>query len=281
MRKLALCAVLLGWGILTSVSTPAAQEPLWEIGGGIGVASIPDYRGSDERHTYVLPIPYFVYRGDRFKVDRGGVRSDLVQTDGAVLDISVNLGPPAKSDKNQARAGMPDLDPVIEAGPSVQWLLYANQNRDRKLALLLPMHAVMTTRFEYIGWLFSPRLNVDFLNLGPGSGWDLGAAVGPLYASEKYHDYYYEVRQEFATPTRPVYEARAGYSGSRVTLSLSKHFPSFWVGAFARYDRLNGAVFEDSPLMRTDHSLMAGFGVSWIFARSPERVEVKSEFINP
>src|SRR5882757_8072770 len=38
--------------------------PLWEVGGGLAYAHLPDYRGSDEAHSYVLPFPLLVYRGD-------------------------------------------------------------------------------------------------------------------------------------------------------------------------------------------------------------------------
>ena len=93
-----------------------------------------------------------------------------------------------------------------------------------------------------------------------------------MYASEDFHDYYYEVPPEFATATRPAYNADGGYSGARTTLTLSKRFKEYWVGAFARYDSLRGATFEDSPLVRTNHSFMAGIAVSWIFATSAEVV---------
>lgn len=38
----------------------AEQLPLWEAGLGVGVVDFADYRGADERSTYVLPLPYFV-----------------------------------------------------------------------------------------------------------------------------------------------------------------------------------------------------------------------------
>ncbi len=259
----------------------AAVEPEWEAGVGVAMMSIPDYRGSDEGNTYLLPIPYFVYNGDWLRVDRSGAHGDLARTQGMVLDLSMNLGPPANSEKNVARAGMPDIDPTIEGGPSLKWLWYENDKRDRKLTIQLPARAVLTTGFEYIGWVFSPHLNMDFLNLGPSGGWNFGVAVGPFYASEKYHDYYYEVRPEFATASRPAYDARGGYSGLRTTLALSKRFSQFWVGGFARYESLNEVVFDDSPLMRKSNSFMAGIGVSWIFARSAERVVVKPSDVAP
>lgn len=94
-----------------------------------------------------------------------------------------------------------------------------------------------------------------------------------MFASEAYHDYYYEVAPEFATLRRPVYDADGGYSGSRITVSLSKRFDRFWIGVLARYDNLSGATFADSPLVQTEHSFMAGIGVAWILAQSETTVE--------
>jgi outer membrane protein len=37
--------------------------PLWEVGAGVGVLNLPDYRGAESRSNYVLPVPYFIYRG--------------------------------------------------------------------------------------------------------------------------------------------------------------------------------------------------------------------------
>jgi outer membrane scaffolding protein for murein synthesis (MipA/OmpV family) len=100
-------------------------------------------------------------------------------------------------------------------------------------------------------------------------------AAGPLYATERLHDYYYQVDPAFATATRPAYDARAGYSGVRVTVSLSKRFRHLWFGAFARYDDLSGTVFEDSPLVRIHRSFMTGFGIAWVAAVSEQRVRAR------
>ena len=49
----------------------AAQDlPLWEAGVGVATVSFPAYRGSDQRQAFVLPTPYFVYRGEFLKADR-------------------------------------------------------------------------------------------------------------------------------------------------------------------------------------------------------------------
>jgi outer membrane scaffolding protein for murein synthesis (MipA/OmpV family) len=252
---------------------PAAEKPLWEAGMGVAVLSIPDYRGSDEQRSHVLPLPYLVYRGEVVKVDREGVHGRLFGSDRVKLELSLGAGPPAKSNENEARRDMPDIDPTLETGPELRIELYASEARDRQLTLRLPVRAVIATdlsHWRYIGWVFSPHLNYDALRLG--AGWNVGLAVGPLYASERNHDYYYEVAPEYATVTRPAYDARGGYSGSRVTVAVSRRFPRYWIGAFARYDTLSNAVFEASPLVRKKHSFMAGFGVSWVFARSSRTV---------
>lgn len=267
MRQIFLPAILIAG--LAALPAGAGELPRWEIGLGVGGLSIPDYRGADQRRNYVLPLPYAQYRGDVFRIDREGAHGKLFTTDRVKLEISLAAGPPAKSDRNDARAGMPDLDPTVEAGPSLQLYLARNAARDRVLSLQLPLRtaaAVNLHHVQRIGWIFAPNLNFDALNLR--GGWDLGVAVGPIYANEDYHDYYYQVTPELATAARPAYDARGGYSGSRLTLTASRRFPKYWVGAFARYDNLSGAVFEDSPLVKRKDSFMAGVGIAWILAQA-------------
>jgi outer membrane protein len=247
----------------------ADELPRWEVGLGVAGLSIPDYRGSDQRRGYVLPLPYIQYRGDVFRIDREGAHGKLFTSERVKLEISLAAGPPAKSDKSDARADMPNLDPTVEAGPSLQLFLARNEARDRVWSVQLPLRAAAAVdlrHVQHIGWVFAPNLNFDALNVR--GGWDIGAAVGPIYATEDYHDYYYEVAPAFATATRPAYDARAGYSGSRLTLTASRRYPRYWVGAFARYDNLSGAVFADSPLVKKQDSFMAGVGIAWILAQS-------------
>ncbi len=251
------------------------EWPLWEIGVGVAGLSIPDYRGSDERTNYLLPMPYLIYRGKNVRVDREGVHGYLFRSDRVKLELSLGAGPPTKSDENRARAGMPDIDPTVEIGGSLKIALATNARSDRMWSIGLPLRAVAATdlsHFRPIGWIFSPHLTFEAQNTGPAGGWNLALSVGPLYAAEKYHDYYYEVPREFATPERPAFDASGGYSGARVTVVVTKRFPRFWVGAFARYDNLSGAAFEQSPLIRRHDSFMTGIGIAWILARSETSV---------
>jgi outer membrane scaffolding protein for murein synthesis (MipA/OmpV family) len=188
------------------------------------------------------------------------------------FDLSVTVGPPASSDDDGARAGMPGLDPTLEAGAALKLLLARSDDGRRALSLQLPVRAAFATDLTYlepIGWVASPSLSAQLI---ASSGWQTGLTAGPLFATEHYHDYFYEVAPEYATATRPVYDARAGYSGSFARLTLTKRYARFWVGMFVRYDDLHGAVFEDSPLVRQTSSLMWGGGIAWVFAQSDRTV---------
>lgn len=271
--------ILLTVALLGAAGTGYAEpRPLWEAGFGAGALVSPDYRGSDESRGYLLPLPYLIYRGEILKIDRSGIYSRLIDTERVKLDLSGDAGVPVDSSTNRARLGMPDLDPVFEVGPSLEICLVRNCRGDRLLQLRLPLRLMFSTDFSSIesrGGVFNPHLNADFKNIGPGGGWNFGVSAGPLYASERNHDYYFQVEPQYATAARPAYDARGGYSGARMTLALSKRFRNIWIGAFARYDDLSGTAFDDSPLVRVHHSFMAGIGVAWVFAESEQLVDVQ------
>jgi len=233
--------------------------------------------GSTEQHGYLFPLPYLVYRGDVLRMDRKGIYGLLFESERVRLNISADAGVPVRSGRNTARTGMPDLDPTVQIGPSLEICLFKNCNEDRVIQFRLPVRAVVASDFSRvygIGFVANPQLNFDFKNIGPGGGWDFGFALGPLFATEQYHDYYYQVSPQYAIPdTRPFYDARSGYSGALLVVALSKRFERIWFGAFARYDDLSGAVFADSPLIKAKHSFMAGFGIAWVFGQSATRVE--------
>jgi outer membrane protein len=259
-----------------TVDSCADQLPLWELGVGLTALDFPDYRGSDQRSGYVLPLPFVAYRGDFFKVDHDGVRGLFLKTDAVELDVSLNASIPVNSANNRARQGMPDLDPTLQIGPSVNFTLYRGPTGKSAVQLKLPVRAVIATDFTHAhdeGFVFEPQLTLDAHQLTPLSGWRAGVAVGPLFGDSRYHGYYYSVAPAFATPSRPAYTAPGGYGGTQLTLSTSRRFPSWWVGAFARWDWLNGAVFEDSPLVKRQQAFSFGLAVSWVFKRSATLVE--------
>jgi outer membrane scaffolding protein for murein synthesis (MipA/OmpV family) len=254
----------------------ARELPLWEVGMGVFPSTYPAYRGADDQLFYLLPFPYLAYRGEHLKIDRDGMRARLFDTDRVEINISVNGAIPVNSDKSDARSGMPDLDPTFEIGPSVNVVL-ARPWPNHTLKLKLPVRSVIATDFsrtEQAGWIFNPHLNLDSKDVF--GGWNTGLSLGPLFGNRKYHAYYYEVPSKYATASRPAYSASGGYSGTLAVASLSRRFNRIWVGGFVRYDNLSGAKFDDSPLVETDHSIMAGVAVAWIFKKSSKTVERNS-----
>jgi outer membrane protein len=251
------------------------KKPVWELGVGAGVLYIPDYRGSNESRFYALPYPYVVYRGDIIKVDRQKISGQIFKTDRLLLDVSFYGSVPVDSDKNSARAGMEDLDPTFEVGPALDITILENREKGYSLKVDLPVRAVFSTDFSsvtYEGWVVSPRLNFEKKDIIPSTGLLLGISVGPLFADRGYHDYYYTVEPGYATPWRPAYDAGGGYSGSTLTIGLSKNYKQLKFNTFVSADFLDGAVFDDSPLVKTKTYIMSGFSVSWIFFKSEKTV---------
>jgi MipA family protein len=254
----------------------AQLRPEWEFGLGATALTLPDYRGSDESRDYLLPFPYLIYRGEHLRVDRQGVRGILFESDRVELNLSLYATPPVDKD-NRARQGMPELDPTIEIGPRLDYTLAREREREWSFEMRLPVRAAIATDFSHtrhIGYVTYPHLHLFMRPMIAGVKWNLGVQGGPLFATREYHEYFYGVDPQFATPERPAFDASSGYSGTLALVSLSRRFPRFWVGAFARYDTLKGAVFEDSPLVRRDYAFMAGIAVAWVFAESEKKVEV-------
>jgi len=252
----------------------ALAEPLWEAGLGVTVLALSDYRGADTSSSYVLPIPYFVYRGDFLRSDRDGVRGVFMERPRFEINLSVSATAPVNSGELPARAGMPDLDPALELGPVLEWRAWQSADGHLRLGARIPVRAAFAlgSGMGFIGWFSAPNFSVDLEGTGPLAQWNLGALFGPLFADSRYHEYFYGVESGFVTPQRPYYRADGGYSGVQALVSATRRFPRFWIGGFARYDRLDGAVFGDSPLVVRHSSWSTGLAISWVFAQSSRSV---------
>jgi outer membrane scaffolding protein for murein synthesis (MipA/OmpV family) len=278
VRRLALVTSSVALALLAPV-LHAEEKPLWEFGLGVGAIEFPDYRGSDETQVYPVPVPYFVYRGRFLRADRDGLRGELFDREYVELSLSVSATIPVNSEDNHARRGMPDLEPTLELGPSLELHLWRSTDNAMKLDLVMPLRLAVTMESSprSLQWLFAPRLNLDVENFAGRAGWNFGVGVGPVFAADRFHEYFYSVPARFATADRPEYDADGGYSGMHVLAALSKRFPKYWVGAFLRYDWLGGAEFEDSPLVRRQSSLAGGFGFAWMIGESKRRVTIDDD----
>ncbi len=274
VRRIMMVA-LLGLSILLPQSAISEEKPLWELGIGAGLLRMPDYRGSDESRYYVLPYPYVIYRGGVLRIDEQRISGQIFKTDRVLLDFSGFGAVPVKSSNNSARAGMPDLDPTFELGPALKIIILQSKADNYKLRLALPLRAFFSTDFSSVrreGWVFSPRINLEKKDVIPETGLNMGISAGPMFADSSYNTYFYTVEQAYATVIRPAYSAGGGYSGSTLTVGLSKAYKQFVFHAFVSADFLQGAVFEESPLVKTRTSVMSGFNISWLFSKSAKTV---------
>jgi outer membrane scaffolding protein for murein synthesis (MipA/OmpV family) len=264
-----LAAALALGAVAVTLSSPArADQPLWELGFGAGYLRLPQYRGSSESHNWLLPVPYFIYRGNVLRADRNGTRAVLFDGERIDFDLSIAASAPVSSDKAAARQGMPNLSPTIEVGPRLNVSLARGPGW--KVDLRVPVRAVVVLRAQprSVGWGASPVINLDL----DWSGANVGLQTGPLWGDRRLHGYFYDVAPAYATVARPAYTARGGYAGWQATAALSQRVGLLWLGGFVRHDSLAGAAFADSPLVKRQEQWAVGFGMAWVFATADQRV---------
>ena len=270
MKPFPLLALL---AVALSAPAHATDLPKWELGLGVGAMTLPDYRGSDEQHAYLLPVPFVVYRGDRLRADRDGLRGKLFDSDRLELDISLSAGVPVRSNSNDARAGMPDLKPTIEIGPQLVWRIAGSWEDGYRLMARLPIRKVIAIgTSQDAGWASTPTLSFDIFDQ-PVPGWRFAVSGGPYFGDRASHAYVYDVAPEYARVGRPAYAAKSGYGGAQLTLTLSRRMGRAWFGSFVRGSTVSGAAFEDSPLVRQSNNITAGVSVAWSLWEYAERVD--------
>ena len=270
------------WAVLAwlALATPAlaaeAERPLVELGVLAIGGTFPDYPAADQNHWQGAPLPFLIYRGDILRSDESGLRGLLLRSGRIQLDVSLNGSLPVDSSDNDARDDMPDLDLMGEIGPNLRLILLREPELQR-LDLDLGLRAAFTTDFssiDYRGLVLAPELSFKRLGLGlPDSRLRLG--IGPVFATERYMDYFYEVEPRYARPGRPAYDADAGYLGTRLQgsyrISLGQRLS---IVAGGRAEGFWGATNDDSPLFRRNVNLAALLGVAYSFYQSDAQARV-------
>jgi outer membrane scaffolding protein for murein synthesis (MipA/OmpV family) len=264
-RQLAVCLAVLA---LAACVAARAEQPLWELGVGAAAVRLPHYRGAAQSHSWLLPLPYFVYRGDFLKADRDGTRAVLFNSDRVDFDLSLAATAPTRSHDNAARSGMPDLPATLEFGPNLNLTLA--RSAAWKFDLRLPVRAGITLQRQpgRTGFSAAPHLNLDLR----AEGWNLGLQAGPQWGDQRRHAYFYDVAPAFASSERPAYRARGGFAGWDATVALSRRSGSLWTGMYLRADSVAGARFEGSPLVKSRSNWSAGIAMAWVLKTSDQRV---------
>lgn len=256
--------------LLASGNSALAQQASpgysWKLGVSLAGVSYPAYRGSSVHDNLVLPVPALSFTSPRIKLDRKGARLELLNLPGVRFRLSASGSLPVNSDDVPLRQDMPDLDPSIELGPAAvidlpcppPW--YCKQE-----TLLRGVIASDLKSIHGIGWTLQPRLTVGFVHNSkrrPGQH-RARLTLGPLWASRQYHDYFYSVDAQYATAQRPAYTARSGFSGWRSSFSYNYQRGRLGGALYVAFDDIGGSQFANSPLVETDHYLMAGFYLRW------------------
>lgn len=255
--------------VLFSSGMAYAEKTQWELGIGLAVLDIPFYPGSSQQKTYFVPLPHLLYRSENLKIENG-IDATLLRTSRTRFNISADFGVPVNSQESDIRSGMPDLNSVIQAGPSLEVTLAGGRFKAFHLHMDLPVRAAIATdlrSIENVGWLVEPRISYETRRFHK-TGFAHLISLGLRYSNEALHDFYYKVSPEFAVPGRPQFDAKGGYSGLSVNYIASLRTNDFIFFALLRYQNLSGAAFERSPLVEQNSYLMIGAGVSWIFARN-------------
>ena len=246
------------------------EKPVWEAGLATGLISLPHYMGSDERYLLPLAFPYIIYRGEVFKVDRQGLRSRLLETMRMTVDLDFGFGLPVKKG-NKAREGMPPLYLTGQVGPQLNWYWLTDEHMEA--VVHLPVRGALNVRGDYIGWLIEPSMHVEFEDFGPGEAFSSKTEIGLLYASQRYNDTYYGVAPQYATATRPAYQARQGLHSIYLSTNLNYEvYDGFWTGVFLRLRDLSQGVVADSPLVKSKYYTSVGIGFIWRLGQSDDTV---------
>lgn len=240
-----------------SVRTGLAAE--YQLGAGILLASQPHYRAAEQSNMLVLPVPFFTYQSERLTIDRQGATGLLAEGDGWQLNVSLAGALPVDSADNRLRQGMPSLAWVGELGPALDIQL------NDTWSIRLPVRQAVAgnlRRQHAIGQRFEPELRYS---TDLTSRWQWQCSTSLAWSSRKYHQYFYGVNDQDHTAQRPVYDAKAGYSGWRLSQGVVYQQQQWWFGGYIRYDNSANTAYADSPLFGKTHQLSAGLVLVRIF----------------
>ena len=220
-----------------------------------------------------LSVSYVIYRGKFFRADRDGVRGQLLDTDRINFNISLLGSLPVSSRDDNARAGMPDLKPTIEIGPSMEVHLWRSPSRDTLLDLRLPVRMGITLESspKTVGWQFEPNLNLDLIDVAGVSGLRVGMLAGPMFADGKYSDHTTRSRRNTRRPAGPHSGERrlCRHAGARVDVAPFQPLLGRRVHALCESRRRE---LRGQPARAAKERAVGGLAVALVFGQSSKMV---------
>ena len=247
----------------------APTLPLWEVGIGTTARVAPDYPGASDYSPGGAVFPFVTYRGRLFEF--GGdqtLRFVPFQLDRVEIGVTVDGSSAVDSRDNALRGALPDLDALAEFGPEVNLSLFERAavfgKGTGRYELSLQTRGVFSLgdRIDTVGTL--GRVALRYRQNGalkPGAR--VTASIGPVFASEGVHDYFYATES---------YDARGGYLGTEAEVSV--RYPlndRLRVVGGVGVTVLSGAANRASPLFDEEVNVSAHIGLRWSLFQSQRR----------
>jgi outer membrane protein len=220
---------------------------------GAGALSMPKYAGGATNNTRFVPLVMGEYEETAYlHLDRAGVR--LWHTDDKKIAIGIAAQPRfgfyAKD--GDRLAGMSARHDAVEGGAAFEWELPQ-----------FSLSVAYFTDWSDTSGGQSLQFSIDHQLIDEGP-WDLSAYLDLDYANANIVQYYFGVRANEATATRPAYQPGAavnsslGFTGA---YKLNKDYALLFGGEVTAL----GATAAASPIVQRRTGLMSYFGVGLVF----------------
>ena len=235
----------------------------WSLGAGVAAGAYPHYPGSRQSATAIAPFPYAEYHSDRIDLDRDGFAAKLFQSERFTLDLSVNGALPVSANKNDLRSGMDDLELMIELGPQLEITLASWSHSILRFDIPVRANFELTTSHapKSVGWSSDPRIHFE----QNYANWEWEIDVGALWGSQSYQEVFYTVAAKDVTATRPLYQAKSGLLGWRLSATVERRIGDWIVLGYLRQMDLGQAANQGSPLLGQNSYLAGGAAVIYMF----------------
>jgi MipA family protein len=255
LRRCALC--LLAAGLIHPepgvAQTPDADAKSLDGYLGAGVMVLPRYSGGAGYETIPVPLAMIEYRETAYvHLDRAGVRLWNSRDKTMALGIAAQPRFGFHARDGAPLAGMATRRDAIEGGAAFEWQL--------------PSWALSAAWFTDWsgasgGQSFDLTVERDLLERGT---WDVSAYLDLDYAEAKVIRYYFGVRPDEATVTRPAYRPGAALTpslGLNGAYLLNKRYALLFGSELSRL----GAAAADSPIVqrRTGVTTYLGLGLAF------------------
>ena len=248
-----------------------ASGQAFSWGLGYGELLVPHYHGSGEYYYLKGPFPIFQGIGKMIPGNRGK-RAFYFDAD-ANFRLPVNsepitiVEPSNYSDpderitgyKNYTRRGMADVPTSFYLGAK----LGVNFAPGTYLEYGVTPGVHLGSGWGHAGVISTLKLNIEFFRSAEA---EFSISARHISTNAAYNDIYYSVTAEDVISGRAIYDgAKSGKLVNIFGVFYRTNFGPLFLLAALEYQDLNGAVVEDSPLVRTTKEYFAAMGIGVYF----------------